>query len=156
MLLSWRRLAAIDAAAAAPVRQLALLRAVPFLSGLPTPTLERLAGSLQPLHVEAGTIIFNQGEEGDRFYLLADGKVDVVVDGNRLATFSDGYYFGEIALLHDVPRTATVTAVTDVDLETLERKEFLAAITGYPPSAWEADAVVATRLQELRTNLGSR
>ena len=80
----------------------------------------------------------------------------MVVDGNRLATFSDGYYFGEIALLHDVPRTATVTAVTDVDLETLERKEFLAAITGHPPSAREADAVVARRLQELRLSLTSR
>jgi CRP-like cAMP-binding protein len=68
-------------------------------------------------------------------------------------TFGRGEAFGEIALLRDVPRTATVRAASDAKLLTLGRDEFLAAVTGHPGSAAEADVVVATRLAALRPGI---
>ncbi|MDQ2981462.1 MAG: cyclic nucleotide-binding domain-containing protein, partial [Actinomycetota bacterium] len=131
------------------------LRGVPFLAGLPTPTLERLAEKLQPVELKAGTVVFRQGEEGDRFYVVARGAVDVVADGRKLASFGESYYFGEIALLHGVPRTATVTAASDVELYALERDDFLAAVTGHAPTAEQAGAVIGRRLRGLRAGVVS-
>jgi Cyclic nucleotide-binding domain len=107
------------------------LRGVPFLSPLSSPTLEQLASGLLSVHLDAGQQAFRQGERGDRFFLVEKGEVELESDGRRIATFGPGYYFGEIALLHDVARTATVRAVSDVDLYALERDEFVAAVTGH-------------------------
>jgi len=153
--LTWRSLVAIDAAVEVPAEQIALLRGVPFLAGLPTPTLERLAEKLQPVELKAGTVVFRQGEEGDRFYVVAGGAVDVVAEGRKLASFGEGYYFGEIALLHGIPRTATVTAASDVELYALERDDFLAAVTGHAPTAEQADAVIGRRMRALRAGVVS-
>jgi MFS family permease len=153
--LTWRSLVAIDAAVEVPAQEIALLRGVPFLAGLPTPTLERLAEKLEPVALGAGTVVFRQGEEGDRFYVVARGAVEVVAGGRRLASFGEGYYFGEIALLHGVPRTATVTAASDVGLYALERDDFLAAVTGHAPTVEQADAVIGRRLSALRAGVAS-
>ena len=146
----WRPLTAIDRAAiAAPERAVELLRGIPIFAPLPALTLEQLASSLSRRRVLAGEEIFRQGDPGDRFYVIADGEVDVSVDGRRPTTLAPGGYFGEIALLRDVPRTATVTARTDAELYGLERDEFIAAVTGYAPSREAANVVVATRLARL-------
>jgi CRP-like cAMP-binding protein len=99
--------------------------------------------------------VFAAGERGDRFYVIDDGEVEVSADDRRLAVGGPGAYFGEIALLRDVPRTATVTARSDVSLYLLDRDEFVAAVTGHASSREAADAVVASRLSSLRPDIGS-
>ena len=120
--------------------------AIPIFSPLPGTSLEHIAGRLVPLRVDAGTTIVRQGDAGDRFYVVAEGELDVTQDAERLSEIGPGDYFGEIALLRDLPRTATVTAKTDVVLYALDRDEFLAAVTGHPPSAEAAETVVSARL----------
>jgi MFS family permease len=149
----WRRLSTMDEAG--PERQLALLERVPLFRPLPLPTLEQLAGSLLPVHVAKGETVFREGEHGDRFYIVDSGEVVVSIDGKPVNRLGRGGYFGEIALLRDVPRTATVTAETDTELQALERDEFIAAVTGHAPSADVADAVIASRLGGLRPGVAS-
>jgi MFS family permease len=145
-LAAWRALHALDAFAP-PTRELGVLHGVPFLRTLPGPTLEALAAQADWVRVPSGETIVRAGEHGDRFYVVADGDVEVSMDGKRIAELGAGDFFGEIALLRDVPRTATVTAVRDTALLALERADFLAAVTGYAESAAAADAVVRTRLR---------
>jgi CRP-like cAMP-binding protein len=110
---------------------------------------------LTQIHVPAGEPVFRQGDSGDRFYIVEDGEVVVSIDGQAVNRLGRGGYFGEIALLRDVPRTAMVTAETDANLLALERDEFIAAVTGYAPSAEVANAVITSRLGGLRPGVGS-
>ncbi len=149
VLVAARWLASVDRRATVPVVQIALLRSMRLFRLLPAPTLEGLARALEPVRVAAGTDVVEQGAPGDRFYAIASGEVDVVADGVRVATLGRADGFGEIALLDDVPRTATVTARSDVELYALERTPFVTAITGHLPSAQEASDLVAARREEL-------
>ena len=142
--LTWPRLRRLDATARAP-ELVELLRGVEILAPLPPVRLERLAASLVPVRLPAGATVIREGEEGDRFYVVGEGEVEI-----QGRTFGPGSSFGEIALLRDVPRTATVTAATDVLLHALERDDFLAAVTAHEPSTAAADAVIARRLGGLR------
>ena len=153
VLLFWRPLNAVDAAAPVPESELALLRVIPIFAPLPSMTLEQLAAHLSQVRVPAGQIVFRQGEPGDLFYVIGGGEVAVALDGRPQVTLGRGAYFGEIALLRDVPRTATVTALTEVELYALERDVFIAAVTGHSPSAEAADAVIASRLGSAALNL---
>jgi MFS family permease len=146
VLLFWRRLATVDAPALVPERELALLRDIPIFAPLPPVTLEQLASNLSHVRVAAGDVVFHQGDDGDRFYVVERGEVTVEPEGRTPVTLGRGGYFGEIALLRDVPRTATVTARSDVELWALERDIFIAAVTGHAPSAEAADAVISTHL----------
>ena len=142
-LLSRPRLRAIDRMSSAP-EATGLLRGVPLLSALPEPLIERLAREATPVEVRAGVPIVREGEPGDRFYVVRSGQVSILG-----RTFGPGEAFGEIALLRNVPRTATAVAVTDVELVALERDPFVAAVTGHAPSAAAADTVIAARLGSL-------
>ena len=144
--LCWSRFARIDASAPIPGERLALLRRVPFLAPLPAPALEHLAGSLAAVEVEAGQTVFHEGDRGDRFYVIDRGEVEVRASGRLLRRLGPGEFFGEIALVRDVPRTATVVASTSSSLVALEAAEFLGAVTGHASSAEAADAVVVSRL----------
>ncbi|MGZ4257821.1 MAG: MFS transporter [Gaiellaceae bacterium] len=123
-----------------------LLHSIPLFAPLSAPVLETLAARLEPVAAAAGETIVEQGDPGDRFYVIASGEVEVSVDGKAQATEGPGDHFGEIALLRDVPRTATVTARSDVELYALERDDFLAAVTGHAGAAAAAEAVVGARL----------
>jgi CRP-like cAMP-binding protein len=128
------------------VVELSLLRSLPLFAPLGPPQLESLARELEPLEVGAGVEVVRQGEPGDRFYAIADGELEVTRDGQVLATLRRGDGFGEIALLRDVPRTATVTAHTPARLYALERGPFLAAVAAHPRAGQEAERMVGERL----------
>jgi CRP-like cAMP-binding protein len=131
---------------ALPVVELTRLRALPIFAPLPPPALEALARALAPVELPAGTPVVREGEAGDRFYVIADGDVEVTRDGSHVARLGRGDCFGEIALLRDIPRTATVIATTDVLLDALDKTSFVAAVTGHDPSARAADDLVRARL----------
>lgn len=143
---AWPRLNAIDRASRIPEEQLELLRGNPIFAPLPPSTLEQLAESLDQVRVTSGEEVVRQGESGDRFYLVGQGELDVYVDGQLVQSLDRGDSFGEIALLRDVPRTATVKARSDATLYALERHHFISAVTGFAPSLSAAEAVIGMRL----------
>jgi MFS family permease len=150
VLVFWRSIVALDRPDPEVAERTALLRADPIFRPLAEATLEQLARALEPETAAAGADVVRQGAAGDRVYVVASGELAVEVDGRPGAALGPGDVFGEIALLRDVPRTATVRAATDGELLTLGRDDFLSAVTGHPTSAAEADMVVATRLSALR------
>jgi MFS family permease len=137
------RLRALDRTSRAPDAT-SLLRGVPMLAPLPPSVLERLALEARAVRFDPGATIMREGDPGDRFYVVRAGEVEIL--GRR---FGPGDGFGEIALLREVPRTATATAATEVELVALEREPFVAAVTGHAPSAAAADTVIAARLGAL-------
>jgi len=148
VVLGMRGLRRIDLITFAPP-ELDLLRSVSLLSLLPEPTLESLALALIRIEVAAGETFIREGDPGDLFYVIESGTVDVTKDGRRVAVLGPGDYVGEIALLRDVPRTATVTAASAVVLQALDREHFIPAVTGQGAFRNEADAAIATRLAML-------
>ncbi len=145
-LLGGRGLLALDASAHVPVVEIGLLRSLRLFAALPPPELEGLAHNLEATSVAAGEAVVTQGEEGDRYYAIAEGELEVLVDGVRVNTLGRGDGFGEIALLHDCTRTATVAALTSVKLYSLEKEPFLEVLTGHPVAHATARAVAAELL----------
>ena len=150
---AWPLLRALDRAAPIPVERIERLRAIPIFTPLPEATLESLARALVPVTAQADEEIVRQGEPGDRFYVVDSGSVDVFVDGAAVATLDSGDYFGEIALLRDVPRTATVRAREAAQLLALERDDFIPAVAGFAPSLESANAVIGLRLGPARAGI---
>jgi MFS family permease len=148
-LLTWARLRSIDTRAKVPTARIDLLRANPIFAPLPPASIEHMAAKLQERHVEGGEVVFREGDHGDLFYVIESGRVRVVSDGEELNDLWPGEAFGEIALLRDVPRTATVEAREDTTLLALDRDEFIASVTGHAPSRDAADSVIAQRLGAL-------
>ena len=141
----WPLLARFEAAAPVGEREFGLLRGVPFLAPLAVATVENLALQAQVVPMSQGETVIRQGDHGDRFYVIADGEVEVTEDGRRRRRETAGDFFGEIALVRDVPRTATVVATQSGTLLALERADFLAAVSGQPRSAEAAHAVIRER-----------
>jgi hypothetical protein len=150
-LLLARALLAIDRSATAPDPEaLALLRHIPIFAPLSAPAIERVMAHLVRLELPAGEVLIREGEEGDRFYVIVEGDLAVSRDGAHIIDRHAGEYIGEIALIRDVPRTATVTTLTDVRLLALARDPFLEAVTGYPQSRERLEAVIEDRLGDQR------
>jgi predicted MFS family arabinose efflux permease len=128
--LAARPLQRIDDAAELRVADLELLQRTSIFAPLPYAALRGLAASLGERRGQAGDVIVRQGDEGDVVYVIAEGQVSVTQDGEALRELGPDDVFGEIALILDVPRTATVTASGAVLLRTLAREPFLATVTG--------------------------
>ena len=144
--LTARRLATSEAGAQVSERTFGMVRRLPLFAPLPIAMQENIALRLTERSYSAGDPIVTQGEVGDSFFVIADGEVEVQVDGAVRRSQHAGDFFGEIALLRDVPRTASVSAVGPVSVLVIERDEFLAGVAGHPRSAAEAETVVGHRL----------
>jgi len=143
--ISWRRLRGIDRSARVPP-ELTLVEAVELFEPLSVAAKEHVAMRLIPVRAQAGEVVVREGEPGDRFYVVDTGELEVDAGGRRSRLDRHGAYFGEIALLRDVPRTATVTAISDTELFALERADFLAAVTRHSAVTAAAETVVERRL----------
>jgi len=143
------QLRAVDVGARVPADDLELLRGTALFEPLPPSALERLARNSVPVQVAAGGVVIREGDVGDRVYIIAEGETEVTAAGRHVARLGPGGYVGEIALLRDVPRTATVTASTEVRFLCLERDVFLRTMTGHEPASAAAHSAAETRLGEL-------
>ncbi|HLX31678.1 MAG TPA: MFS transporter [Gaiellaceae bacterium] len=142
----WPALRRIDAEAEIAEEPLELLRRIEIFAQLPEPVLERLAAEASEVSVEAGREVVTQGEAGDHFYVIAAGRAGVEIDGTPGGELAAGDFFGEIALLRDVPRTATVRALEPLRLYALGRDHFVAAVTGHAQTLAATETVVLGRL----------
>lgn len=141
VLLAIPGLVRVDKTALAP-EGLDLLRGVPMLAVLPEHVIERLARTSELMTVGAGAQVFAEGDHGDKFYVIESGVALVSKSGQPVAELGGGQSFGEIALLRDVSRTATVEAVTDLTVRAIERRHFLQAVTGHADASQQAELVV--------------
>lgn len=128
-------------------RELELLRRLPIFAPLPLADVETLALRLEPVPVAAGELLFSQGDAGDRFYVVASGRLEVVVDGRRRTVLGDGEGFGEIALVRECPRTATVRALAPGQLLALDRQPFLSTVVKHPRAGQAAGRIVNLHLE---------
>jgi MFS family permease len=142
----WPSLRRIDAEAVIAEEPLELLRKIDIFAELPEPVLERLAKGATAVSTAADQVVVAIGEVGNHFYAIATGRVVVEREDGTTRELGPGDSFGEIALLRDVPRTATVRAIEPLQLYAIGRDEFLAAVTGHDPTLALAEIVVTSRL----------
>jgi len=136
----------LDRAMPVPGPETGLLRKLAMFAPLPLAVIDLLAAEVEPRQFPAGAVVMREGEAGDHFYLIVDGAAAVSVQGAPRPSLQRGDCFGEIALLRDIPRTATVTAEQPLRTLALGREEFLTAVTGNSTSKIAADALAAQRL----------
>jgi MFS family permease len=146
---SWPALRRLDARMVVRDADIEILRGIRMLGALPAATIEQLAARLEHAEFVPLQTVFEQGERGERFYIVESGRAEVVRDGRVVAMLGHGNCFGEIALLRDQPRTATVRASGDASMRAsvLQRNTYLTAVTGYPASSAAGEAVVTARLK---------
>ena len=144
-LIVWRQLVRIDREMLPPADELAIVEGVPMFAPLSIAAKEHMAARLVEVPVGVGEVVIRTGEPGDRFYMVADGALEVTNGVHARARRGD--FFGELALLRDIPRTATVIATTRSRLYALEREDFLAAVTGHSGVRAAGEAVVEQRLR---------
>jgi hypothetical protein len=148
MAVLWRRLRNIDASATVPQVEIQLLRSISIFAALPAPSLEGIARELVPVPTPSGTVVIREGDSGDRYYAVADGELEISRNETVQGRASRGAGFGEIALIRNVPRQATVTAKTDSLLYSLEKDVFLETITGNPAASLAAGDVISSHIGE--------
>jgi MFS family permease len=141
-----RRLWAIDAAADVPHVEIRLLKSIPVFAPLPALELEGLARALRPMSADPGTVVIREGDRGDCYYAIADGELVVSEGGREVNRVRRGDGFGEIALVRDSPRTATVTAVSHAELYALDKQSFLVAVAGHAAAGGACERVVGEHL----------
>ena len=140
-----RLLRTIDREARAPRIELNLIDCVSIFAPLSVAAKEHVAARLVPVTAAPGDVVIRAGDVGDRFYIVAEGELDVDADG-RHSISGRGDFFGEVALLRDVPRTATVQARSPSRLYALDRDDFLSAVSGHSAVRAAGEAVAAEHL----------
>jgi Cyclic nucleotide-binding domain/Major Facilitator Superfamily len=140
------RFGRLDRTMPAPGPEAGLLRNLPMFAPLPLAVTDLLGAEIEPHQFPAGAVVTREGEVGDHFHLIVDGIAAVSVHGAPRPSLQRGDCFGEIALLRDIPRTATVTAEQPLRTLALGREDFLTAVTGNSTSKIAADALAAQRL----------
>jgi CRP-like cAMP-binding protein len=128
------------------------LKGAPLFEGLSRKELAQLARVSEDLEVEPGTVLCEEGEIGHEFFVIVDGKVKITRKGRRVSVRGGGDFVGEIALIEDVPRTATVTAETPVRLFVLTRKDFRHLLDEQPSVERKVMRVLARRLAEVSSD----
>ena len=146
LLLGAKAVHTVDDAADVPVTEIALLRSLPHFRALPTPQIEGLARTLVRTDVGPGERLMTQGEVGDRFHILVEGQVEVLVDGTSLGLRNPPTGLGEIALLRAAPRSATVRAVGPVTTYALDGERFLSVVSGHENTRRRSDEVAEALL----------
>jgi len=126
---------------------LSLLRSLQIFAPLALAAQEAVARQLVRVPVAAGEVVVREGDDADRFYVIESGRVEVSQSGRILREEGPGDFFGEIGLLRNVPRTATITALEDTVLLSLARREFLDAVTGNPDANTAAEDIATRRLR---------
>jgi len=129
------------------------LKNVPLFRDLNKKSIDRLAKFVRPRSFRAGDTIFKEGEEGVGFFLITDGQVEVSRGGASLATLGSGGFFGEMALLDNHRRSATVKAVSDANCLAIMRSDFLAELRNNSDLAVEMLGVLSRRVRELDEKL---
>lgn len=145
-ILVWPALRRVDEGGEGLAQRSELIRGVPLFAPLSLATVDYLAARLEPFDATDGQWLMREGETGDRFYLIETGEIEVTRDGRVLRTLGPGTGVGEIALLQDVRRTASVRAIGPVAGYALDRSAFLEAVTGHSASHTLAMTLVDERL----------
>ena len=143
-----RRFARIDRTMPQPGREVDLLRNLPIFAPLPLAVTELLTTELRPQEFESGSVVMREGDPGEEFHVIASGSASVTVRGEPRPSLGSGDCFGEIALLRDIPRTATIIAAEPLHTLALRREQFLAAVASSARSGVAAESFVAERLGE--------
>jgi hypothetical protein len=141
-----RPLFALEAEAAVPEHTFALLRAVPLFAPLPIARVETLAMRASTAEFDAGETVVREGDAGDELYVIDAGTVDVSLRGAHVITRGPGEFFGEIALIRDTPRTATVRTAELARLVVVDRADFLDSIGAHPRCTHTARTVAEARM----------
>jgi MFS family permease len=142
----WGRMNDLDARLAVREDEIAALRTVPMFAVLSVPAVELLADRVRRRRLSGGTVLFGQGDEADSLYVIVNGDVDVIGNGAVIGRAGPGDCVGEIALLRDVPRTATIRARGDLMLLEVDREAFLAAVRAHSESRGAAESLADLRL----------
>lgn len=135
-------------------KKIQLLKQVPLFSGIPKEIFNHLIKAVNERTLQAGEILFSEGDVGKVFYIIKSGKIDIVKNDTaseneiKLATRGIGDFFGEMALLESSPRFATAKAVEETVVLELSRKNFRKLVTEYPSIALEVMSVLSSRLRQ--------
>ncbi len=125
------------------------IRNISLFAGCTPDELDEIDRLADEVHVAAGRTVLKQGDLGQEFALIVEGEADIVKDGVTVATIGPGNYFGEVALLDSINRTASVVARTDLVLEVLDRRGFNTLLDDLPKLSRSLLSGLAHRLAEL-------
>ena len=123
------------------------LAKVPIFSGCSKKELQTIAKQVREIEHEAGHVIATEGEPGAGLFVIDEGEADVTIGGRKVNHLKAGEFFGEMALLDGGPRTATVTATTDIKLYALTEWVFRGLLAEHPGIAMQTLETMAGRLR---------